>query len=89
MPGPTDRSDRPEFRPLAPMPPGVRFLDAPTERIMQAQLPPRPDASSYTGSSAGLTADAEFAERGGGDFSAERRGREMPSGSGPIPLLSG
>jgi hypothetical protein len=32
---------------------------------MQAQLPPRPDCRSYIGSSAGLAADAEFAEPGG------------------------
>jgi hypothetical protein len=53
---------RPEFREVAPMPPSIRFLNGPTERILQGQLPPRPDARSYTGSSAGLTADAAFAE---------------------------
>jgi hypothetical protein len=68
---------RPEFRPLAPWPDGLRFRDAPTERIMQGRLPPRPDARcSYTGSSAGLAADAEFAERSGGDFTAERLARD-------------
>jgi hypothetical protein len=67
---------RPEFRPLAPWPPGLHFLNAPTERVMQGQLPPRPDACSYTGSSAGMAADAEFAERSGGDFTAERRTRD-------------
>jgi hypothetical protein len=66
---------RPEFHPLAPWPP-VRFLNGRTERIVQNQLPPRPDPVSYTGSSAGLTADAEFAERGGGDFAPERRARD-------------
>jgi hypothetical protein len=56
---------RPEFRPLAPWPPGIRFLDGPVERILQNQLPPRPDGRrSCTGSTAGLTADSTFAERG-------------------------
>jgi hypothetical protein len=65
---------RPEFRELAPWPDGLRFLDGRTERVMQAQLPPRPDGPrSYTGSTAGLAADAEFAERSGGDFTEERR----------------
>jgi hypothetical protein len=57
----------PEFRPLAPWPPGTRFLDGRTERILQNQLPPRPDARSYTGSSAALTADSAFAERSVGE----------------------
>jgi hypothetical protein len=67
---------RPEFRPLSPWPAGVRFLNGRTERILQAQLPPRPDARTYTGSSAGLAADAEFAERSGGDLAAEQRVRD-------------
>jgi hypothetical protein len=67
---------RAEFRPLASWPPGLRFLSGPTERVMQAQLPPRPDAHSYTGSTADLAANSEFAERGGGDFAVERRARD-------------
>jgi hypothetical protein len=63
MPGPVAKFDvRPEFRELAPMPPTVRYLAGPTERILQNQLPPRPDARSYTGSTAALAADAEFGE---------------------------
>jgi hypothetical protein len=65
-----------EFVPLAPWPADLRFRPGPTERIIQNQLPPRPDACSYTGSTAGLTADAEFAERSEGDFAAERRARD-------------
>jgi hypothetical protein len=64
---------RPEFRPLTPWPPGIRFLNGPTEQILQGQLPPRPDARSYTGSTAALTADAALAERGAGELIVERR----------------
>jgi hypothetical protein len=64
---------RPEFRELAPWPPGIRYLNSRTERILQNQLPPRPDACSYTGSTAGLAADAEFAERSYEDSAAEHR----------------
>jgi hypothetical protein len=64
---------RPEFRPIAPWPAGLRFRDAPTERVIQNLLPPRPDACSYTGSTAGLAVDAEFAEPSGGDLVAQRR----------------
>lgn len=67
---------RPEFRPLAPWPPGTRFLDGPVERVVQGRLPPRPDARSYTGSSAALAADSALAERSEGDFAAERRARD-------------
>ena len=69
---------RPEFRELAPWPPALRFLSGPTERILQNQLPHRPDNPSHSliGSAAGLAADAEFAERSGGDFTAERRTRD-------------
>jgi hypothetical protein len=42
----------------------------------RANCPLAPDARSYTGSTAGLAADAEFAERSGGDFAAERRARD-------------
>jgi hypothetical protein len=67
---------RPEFIPLAPWPDGIHFSMGPTERILQNQLPPRPDPVSYTGSTAALAADAEFAERSDGDFAAERRERD-------------
>jgi hypothetical protein len=73
MPGPAARSDNPEFREIIPWPPGLQYLDGPTERVMQGQLPPRPDYRSYVGSSADLAANHEFAERGGGDLVEERR----------------
>jgi hypothetical protein len=59
----------------APSPPGIRYRDAPTERIMQGRLPPRPDhpARTLTGSSAGMAADADLAERGDGNLVEERR----------------
>jgi hypothetical protein len=60
-----------------PWPLGIRFLNGPVERILQSQLPPRPDGPrSLTGSAAGLAADAALAEPGGGDFAAERRARD-------------
>jgi hypothetical protein len=73
MPG---SDEHPEFRPLAPWPPGLRYLNGPTERILQNQLPPRPDACSYTGSTAGLSLESEFAERWGEDLIEERRARD-------------
>jgi hypothetical protein len=66
----------PPPRPLASRPPGLRYLNGPTERILQNQLPPRPDACSYTGSTAGLSLESEFAERGGEDLIEERRARD-------------
>jgi hypothetical protein len=76
----------PEFRPLAPWPASLRFPpDGRTERILQNQLPPRPDARSYTGSTAALAADAEFADPAA-RISHRSGGREMPRGrdvSGP------
>jgi hypothetical protein len=65
---------RPDFRELAPWPPGIRFLDGPAERILQGQLPPRPDhpARTLTGSSAGQATDADLAERSQGDLIAAR-----------------
>jgi hypothetical protein len=67
----------PEFRHLAPWPTDLHFRASPTERIMQNLLPPRPDhpARTLTGSSAGLTADSEFAE-GGGELAVERRAKD-------------
>lgn len=79
MPGPIAQFDtRPEFHPLAPWPPGLRFLNGRTERIIQNQLPPRPDdpTRTLTGSSAGLAADSDLAERSEGDFAIERRARD-------------
>jgi hypothetical protein len=67
---------RPEFRELAPWPPSIRFRAGPVERIMQGRLPYRPDAHSYAGSTAALAADADLAERSGGDFAAERLARD-------------
>jgi hypothetical protein len=64
-PGPVAQFDhRPEFRPIAPWPAGLRFRNGPTERVMQGQLPPRPDHPdlSLIGSSAGQAADSELAE---------------------------
>jgi hypothetical protein len=66
----------PEFRELAPWPVGLRFRDGPVERTLYGRLPPRPDAFSYTGSSAALAADSAFAERSGGDLAAERLARD-------------
>jgi hypothetical protein len=74
-PWPLD-TPRPDFRLLAPWPPGTRFLNGRTERILQNQLPPRPDARSYAGSTADLAANSEFAERSAGDFAAEHRARD-------------
>jgi hypothetical protein len=65
MPGPVARFDhRPEFRQLAPWPPGLRYRNGPVERILQGQLPPRPDnpACALIGSSAGQAADDALAE---------------------------
>jgi hypothetical protein len=65
MPGPVARFDhRPEFRPLAPWPTGLRYRNAPTERVIQGRLPPRPDnpARALIGSSAGQAADDALAE---------------------------
>jgi hypothetical protein len=66
---------RPEFRELIPRP-RAWYIDGPVERLLQARLPPRPDYHSYTGSTAGQAADAEFAERSGGDSAVERRTRD-------------
>jgi hypothetical protein len=66
----------PEFRQLAPMPPGVRYHYGPVERILQNQMPPRPDAHSYSGSTGALAADAELAEAGWGELTAARRARD-------------
>jgi hypothetical protein len=59
---------RSDFRELAPWPSGIRFLNGPTERILQNQLPPRPDnpSRSLLGSTANLAADSAFAERSSG-----------------------
>jgi hypothetical protein len=67
---------RPEFRELAPWPPGTRFLDGRAERILQGQMPPRPDARPYIGSAAGLTADSALAELSAGDLTAERLAKD-------------
>jgi hypothetical protein len=67
---------RAEFRPLAPWPSDLRYQPGRTERGIQGRLPPRPDARSYTGSAAGLVADADLAELSGGDFAAERRAQD-------------
>jgi hypothetical protein len=69
----------PEFRELTPMPPGTRFLNGRTERILQNRLPPRPDACSYTGSTADLAAQSALAELSGADLIAERRARDAES----------
>jgi hypothetical protein len=68
----------PPTLPLAPWPPGIRFLDGPAERILQGQLPARPDNPSrpLLGSAASLTADSALAELSGGDLTAERRARD-------------
>jgi hypothetical protein len=67
---------RPEFRELAPWPPGIRYLNGPVERILQNWLPARPDARSYAGSTGALAADSTFAERGWGELTAARRTRD-------------
>jgi hypothetical protein len=65
----------PEFRELTPLP-RTRYLAGPTERVMQAQLPARPDPVSYIGSTAALAAASELAEPDYGDMAAERRVRD-------------
>jgi hypothetical protein len=64
-PGPVAKfNHRPDLKLLAPWPPGIRFRDGPVERILQNQLPPRPDnpAHALIGNSGGACADAELAE---------------------------
>jgi hypothetical protein len=70
---------------LAPWPPGIRFLDSPTERILQNQLPSRPDHPARTLTGAGQAVDADLAERSVRAISQRSAGRGMPRGSGASP----
>jgi hypothetical protein len=69
---PLDSLDH-EFRPLADWPRDLHFSTGRTERILQNQLPPRPDYRSYTGSTSALATASEFAEPDFGDMAAEHR----------------
>jgi hypothetical protein len=73
---------RPEFRELAPWPPDLRFLNGPVERIIQNLLPPRPDACSYTGSTAPPWRPMPSSPNAAAAISRRSAERGMPRGSG-------
>jgi hypothetical protein len=73
---PLDDDARLEFRELIPRP-DTWYFSVRAERILlQAQLPPRPDYRSCTGSTGALATTSEFAERDWGDGAVERRARD-------------